>query len=298
MAVPSYNPILARNGIIQSTHSGPMKERYHSLKYVSETALRSEHSKNMTSLLDMHAISGKYLFPQNRKLKKPYWVHVTSIELACYHRIVSNHGLTLVHFHGNGEAVSDYVPFFADLFQDMGLNQLFIEYRGYGGSSGQAKLVAMLDDGDGVLQAAGIRPENAVVFGRSIGSLYAIELAYRQPNLAGLIIESGIADPCERFLNYADLQSSGISESEVRAEAAKYFNHELKLSNYFNPLLILHAEHDGLIDLSHAQRNDQWASSNQKRLVQFPNGNHNTIFQANIRAYLTAVQEFVEGLGR
>ena len=30
------------------------------------------------------------------------------------------------------------------------------------------------------------------MFGRSIGSLYAIELAQRHPNIAGLIIESGI----------------------------------------------------------------------------------------------------------
>lgn len=32
MAVPNYNPTLARNGIIQPGHSEPMKERYHSLK--------------------------------------------------------------------------------------------------------------------------------------------------------------------------------------------------------------------------------------------------------------------------
>lgn len=252
----------------------------------------------MTSILDHQSISGKYLFPQDRTLKRPFVASVNNIELACYRRINDASGFTLIHFHGNGEAVADYVPFMADVFEDMGLNQLFIEYREYGGSSGEAELVAMLADGESVMQAAGIAPEKAVVFGRSIGSLYAIELAYRQPSVAGLIIESGIADPYERFLAYAELESTGISESDVQAEVAKHFNHELKLSGYTNPLLILHTENDGLIDISHAERNYEWSSSTQKRLVRFPKGNHNTIFRANMDKYITAVKEFVEGLQR
>lgn len=198
----------------------------------------------MISLLDHPSISGKYLFPQNRKLKRPFVVRVNNVELACFQRIVDNSGFTLIHFHGNGEAVVDYVPFMADVFEDMGLNQLFVEYRAYGGSSGEAKLVAMLADGEAVMQAA------------------------------------------------------GISESDVRAEVAKHFNHQSKLSGYTNPLLILHAENDRLIDMSHAERNEAWAGSKYKRLVRFPNGDHNTIFPANMNPYIAAVKEFVEGLGR
>ncbi len=251
----------------------------------------------MISLLDHPTISGKYLFPQSRKLKRPFVARVNNVELACFQRIVDKSGFTLIHFHGNGEAVADYVPFMVDVFEDMGLNQLFVEYRAYGGSSGEAQLVAMLADGEAVMQAAGIAPEKAVVFGRSIGSLYAIELAHRQPSVAGLIIESGIADPYERFLTYANLESAGISKSDVQAEVAKHFNHASKLSGYTNPLLILHAENDRLIDISHAERNDAWAGSKHKRLVRFPNGDHNTIFPANMNQYIAAVKEFVKGLG-
>lgn len=252
----------------------------------------------MISVLDHQSISGRYLFPQDRTLKRPFVVRVNNVELACFHRIVDKSGFTLIHFHGNGEAVADYVPHMADVFEDMGLNQLFVEYREYGGSSGEAKLVAMLADGESVMQAAGIAPTKAVVFGRSIGSLYAIELATRQPSIAGLIIESGIADPYERFLTYADLRSAGISESDVQAEVAKHFNHKSKLSCYTHPLLILHAENDFLIDSSHAERNNEWAGSKQKRLVRFPKGDHNTIFRANMVRYIAEVKEFVEGLQR
>ena len=250
----------------------------------------------MTSLLDHQAISGKYLFPQDRKLRRPFRVNVNSVKLACYQKMVDPSAFTLIHFHGNGEAVADYVPFMTDVFDEMGLNQLFIEYRDYGGSSGQAELVAMLDDGEAVMQAVGIAAEKVIVFGRSIGSLYAIELAYRQPNIAGLIIESGIADPSERFLTYADLEFSGISESDVRAEVAKHFDHQLKLSSYTNPLLIMHTENDGLIDISHAERNLEWAGSKSKSLVRFPKGNHNSIYPSNKKSYIAAVEDSIEEL--
>jgi pimeloyl-ACP methyl ester carboxylesterase len=186
----------------------------------------------------------------------------------------------------------------ADVFADMGLNCLFVEYRDYGGSTGEAQLVAMLGDGEAALDAAGVSPEHAIVFGRSIGSLYAIELAHRQPSIAGLIIESGIADPLERFLTYADLESAGLDESDVQSEVKRYFNHKSKLAGYTNPLLTLHCENDGLIDISHAERNHKWAGSRQKQLVRFPKGNHKLIFAVNETEYLDVVGRFVRGLKR
>lgn len=248
------------------------------------------------SILDDLAISGRYMFPQDRLFDDPFIVPVNDVELACYRKIVDSDAFTMVHFHGNGEAVADYLPYLADWFAEMGLNSLFVEYRQYGGSTGKAQLVAMLGDGEAAMMAAGVEPQKAIVFGRSIGSLYAIELASRQPKVAGLIIESGIADPAERFLTYADLKSAGIEEADVHVEVQRYFNHKQKLSGFTNPLLILHTEDDGLIDISHAERNHEWAGSTQKQLVRFPNGNHNTILRANLTEYMAAVGEFVRSV--
>ncbi len=250
------------------------------------------------SVLDQPAISGRYLFPQPRYVNDPLIVEVAGAELACYRKVVDPDSFTVVHFHGNGEAVADYVPHMADVFSDLGLNSLFVEYREYGGSSGKARLVAMLGDGEAVIKAAGLMPEKVVVFGRSIGSLYAIELVHRQPAIAGLILESGIADPAERFLAYADLTSAGIAKSDVLAEVERHFDHRKKLGGYKNPLLIMHTENDGLIEISHAERNHQWAGSAQKRLLRFALGNHNTIFGVNMEAYLAAVGDFHSDMKR
>lgn len=249
------------------------------------------------SFLDHPAISGCYLFPQPRRISDPFVVPVGGAELACYRRIVDPTRFTLVHFHGNGEAVADYVPWLADEVAAFGLNSLFVEYRQYGDSTGKARLVEMLEDGDSVIAAAGITPKKAIAFGRSIGSLYAIELAHRQPTLAGLILESGIAKPSERFLSYADLSGTNCTEDEVIAEAERWFDHQRKLSGYRNPLLVLHAEHDNLVEISHAERNFAWAASLQKRFVRFPVGDHNTIMAYNRPEYFQALRAFVNLVG-
>lgn len=40
--------------------------------------------------------------------------------------------------------------------------------------------------------------------------------------------------------------------------------------------------------------NHRWAGSEQKQLVRFPTGNHNTIFRSNLSEYLEAVRSFVD----
>lgn len=251
-----------------------------------------------TSILDLPAISGCYLFPQPRFVSNPFIVQVDGAELACHRTITDPAQLTLVHFHGNGEAVADYVPWMAEALADLGLNSLFVEYRAYGASTGKAQLSAMLGDGEAVLAAAGLAPEQVIAFGRSIGSLYAIELVHRLPNIAGLVIESGIAAPSERFLARANLTGTGLTAAEVEAAARAGFDHQKKLAGYTNPLLILHTENDGLIDMSHAERNYRWCGSSHKQLLRFPLGNHNSILGMNRREYFQALKDFVMTVGQ
>lgn len=254
-------------------------------------------SDPVQSILDSAAISGCYLFPQPRRVRDPFMVKGLGAELACYRHDINPDGLTVVHFHGNGEAVADYVPDMVDELTKLGLNSLFVEYREYGGSTGKAQLVAMLGDGEAVLAAADIPPAKAIVFGRSIGSLYAIELAHRQPGIAGLIIESGIADPAERFLAYADLAAAGLSEDQVFEEVKQHFNHKRKLSGYSGPLLVMHTENDGLIDISHAERFYKWTGGSQKRLLRFRKGNHNSIMAFNHDEYFKGVASLARAAG-
>ncbi|MBP85716.1 MAG: alpha/beta hydrolase [Planctomycetaceae bacterium] len=253
-------------------------------------------SDRSQSILDSPAISGCYLFPQPRRVPEPFLVDCGDAQLACYRKIVDGEAMTLVHFHGNGEAVADYLPDVVDGLSDLGLNSLFVEYREYGGSTGQAQLVAMLGDGEAVLHTAGLAPQRTIVFGRSIGSLYAIELARRHPQIAGLIIESGIANPGERFLAYTDLSPLDFGENELLAEVKRHFDHKAKLSSYTGPLLVMHTEHDGVVEISHAERNHRWAGSTQKQLLRLSRGDHNSIMALNWDEYFRAIGSFAKAV--
>lgn len=242
---------------------------------------------------DHPVITERYFFPRDDAPASPRMVEVEGASLACAH-LAQGHPRTLLHFHGNGEVVADYVPGLPEILSTMGLNSFFAEFRGYGGSTGVPRLGQMLDDVSALVEAAG-GPENLVVFGRSIGSIYAIEAVHRFPQIAGLILESGIADVLERILLRASPGELGCTEAEVRAAFAERFDHKAKLAGYTGPTLVLHAEHDHLVDKSHGERNARWAGGDCK-LVILPRGDHNSIFFENRDRYLEELAGFVAAL--
>jgi pimeloyl-ACP methyl ester carboxylesterase len=249
-------------------------------------------AKEPMSILDHDIISERYFFPRRRPLEGARMVDVGDAELACF-EVDEGHDLTLVHFHGNGEIVADYLPGFADHIDSLGANSFFAEYRGYGGSTGTPRLAAMLDDVDAIRQQVSRPDEQIVVFGRSVGSIYAIEFAARFPDVAGLVLESGIADVRERILLRATPADLGATPEELRAEFDRLFDHQAKLGRYTGPALVMHTENDHLVDKSHAHRNASWAGR-ECRKVLFERGDHNSIFHVNQAEYLAELGRFLD----
>jgi alpha-beta hydrolase superfamily lysophospholipase len=250
----------------------------------------------MASLFDHPIINERYFFPRPGRPEEEFIVELEDCQLSCHWTEKDPEQLTLLYFHGNGEIVSDYLPDFRDAMLQLGVNVLLAEYRGYGGSTGQPKMAGMLEDVNAIINQSGIAPEKLVVFGRSVGSIYAIETAYRFPNIAGLIIESGISDPLQRIEIRVSPQELGTTQSALHAEAKRLFNHQKKLEAYKRPLLVLHAKHDKLVVVDHAIDNHSWAGSTDKELVIFERGDHNTILYMNQLEYFTKVGDFISRL--
>ena len=244
------------------------------------------------SIADHDIITDRYFFPRPASVGDAQIVDVGEAQLACYFHD-GGHDLTVVHFHGNGEVVADYIPGFANQLDQLGVNTFFAEYRGYGGSTGTPRLGAMLDDVGAIREAVGVPDEKLLVFGRSVGSIYAIEFAARFPEISGLIVESGIADVLERILLRASPQQMGTTLEAMTDEFENLFDHRKKLEAFDGPALFLHAEYDHLVDKSHAERNAEWTGS-KTRLVIFEEGDHNSIFYVNRQAYLEELDRFFE----
>ena len=215
--------------------------------------------------------------------------------LGCYYHLHDPHALTVVHFHGNGETVADYLGEFAEQFDRMGVNLLLAEYRGYGMSNGKPALASMLQDVGRIVSAAGVPQEKLIFFGRSLGSLYAIHGIKLFPQAAGLIIESGIADPLERLLLRVTPQELGVSLEELQEEVLRLMDNRGKLSGYGGKTLVMHTRNDGLVDVSHGERIYGWAGG-EKELKIFERGDHNSILQVNEREYFALVDRFIRSM--
>lgn len=249
-------------------------------------------------IVDHPLISRQIFYPRPSDVESTLAVDVPGARLACfYHHRYANAGV-LLHFHGNGEMAADYAEGYAEFFLRMGANVCFAEYRGYGGSTGVPALGAMLGDGERIVQALGVPPERVVAFGRSLGCVYAMELARRLPRLAGLILESGMADLLDDLTPPVDeADQLGCTAEELLAEIRTHFDFRAALEVYHGKLLVLHADQDAWIPRSHAERLHAWGGGSDKKLVIFPDGDHNTILFANVIEYVAEVTGFLRRAG-
>lgn len=248
-----------------------------------------------SSLLDHPAISQRYFFPRQETPPVPFWVECENARLACAYHKADPKLPTIVHFHGNGEVVSDYLDGFPQLLERIGCNCFLAEFRGYGGSTGKPELGKMLADVSPTIHSIGIPEKKIILFGRSVGSLFAIKAAELFPNVAGMILESAIADPLERLLMRVNPEELHVTDEEFRHIVYQEINIKEILSNFSRPLLILHTRHDGLIDVSHAERLAKWAAG-QVKLIIFPTGTHNDIMFVNSREYFSEINQFIASL--
>ena len=247
------------------------------------------------SILDHPTLSKRYFFPRREAPAEIFWIDCKEARLACAYVAPHPDALTLVHFHGNGEVVADYFPDFAADLTNLGVNVLFVEYRGYGASTGEPGMARILDDVPAIVKALAIVPSQLVAFGRSLGSLYAMELVHCFPESPGLIIESGIADPLERILLRVQPEELDTTAAELAAEVRARLDPKMKLNAYSGPVLILHATDDTMVDASHAMRNAGYAKRATLRLL--PEGDHNNVFDENREEYLAAVALFLKETG-
>ncbi len=247
------------------------------------------------ALLDHPLVSTRYFFPRPAPIASPLWVEVDGARLACaLHRTDVPDPLTIVHFHGNGEVVADWLEggFPEAVAGALGCDLLLAEYRGYGMSTGAPRLGRMLDDVAAIVRAAGVPPARIVLFGRSVGSIFAIEAAARFPEAAGLVLESGIADVLERLLLRVEPEELGATPDALAAAVAARLDHRAKLAAYPGPVLVMHALHDELVPATHARRLAEWAAG-PVALELFERGDHNSILAANAPAYFEAVAALV-----
>jgi len=203
-------------------------------------------------------------------------------------------GANLLFFHGNGEIVADYDEL-GPIYNQMGVNFLAVDYRGYGRSTGQPTVTAMMRDCHVIFEFVQnwLRQNHfkgpVILMGRSLGSAAVLELsAACGDSTDGLIVESGFAyaAPLLQLLGI-DLEALGFKEE-------KGFRNIDKIRNFDKPTLIIHAEFDHIIPFSDGEALYNACPFPQKTFLKIHGANHNDIFMRGLQQYLAAVASLVE----
>jgi alpha-beta hydrolase superfamily lysophospholipase len=199
----------------------------------------------------------------------------------------------ILFFHGNGEVVSDYDEI-APLYHQRRLNLVVADYRGYGKSDGVPTLTGLVQDAHEIFK--GVRKElfqrgsrdHLWIMGRSLGSISAIELAYRyQDGITGIIIESGFPSVVRVMMHLGVPVRSALLE-RIDQECLEM------IEKIFIPTLIIHGESDTLVPLKDANDLYRHLGTDTKEMLVIPSAGHNDIMFVGFQKYFDAIQQFIE----
>jgi pimeloyl-ACP methyl ester carboxylesterase len=129
-----------------------------------------------------------------------------------------------------------------------------------------------------------------------VGAIFAVEWVAQESGIAGLVLESGVADPYQRLALRMSGRELGVSEEALREACFEHLDHQKKLSRYEGPALVLHAAGDTLVEPDHARAHMSYLRG-RKKLVLFPSGGHNTVLAANWNQYLEELRTFLAEVG-
>jgi fermentation-respiration switch protein FrsA (DUF1100 family) len=197
-------------------------------------------------------------------------------------------GRWLLICHGNYGNLSDAgrPQHYAGLL-DLGLNLLAFDYRGYGASTGSPTEDGLYRDAGAawryLTETRRVPAGRIVIFGHSLGSAVAVELATRVP-AAGLILDGALTSVVERA-------QEAYPWVPVRWVARSRFSSIDRMPGLTLPKLFLHARADEVIPFAHGER--LYRAAPPPRTFVALAGGHADAFERDSAAYFGAIRRFV-----
>jgi len=192
----------------------------------------------------------------------------------------------LLFFHGNAGNISHRLELL-EIFHNLGLSSLIIDYRGYGQSQGKVTEQGTYLDAEAAWQyltkGRSIPAENIVIFGMSLGGPIAADLAARQQP-GGLIIGSS-------FTSVPDMGAHLYPILPVRLLSRFRYDTRASLASVSCPVLVIHSPDDEIIPYKNGTRLFD-AAKEPKSFLEI-HGNHNEGFLTSGRLYIEGLDNFI-----
>jgi fermentation-respiration switch protein FrsA (DUF1100 family) len=193
---------------------------------------------------------------------------------------------TLIFFHGNAGNISHRLDSIRQ-FHDLQLTVFIFDYQGYGRSGGRPGERQTYQDAraawDYVTGERAVRPEEIVLFGRSLGAAVAIELATVVDPFA-LIAES-----C--FTSAVDLGTKVYPWLPIRLVRRIHYDSLRRVGDIDAPMLFIHSIDDEIVPFGMGKR----LYNRAPRPKQFLKirGGHNDAFLVSSKLYTETIANFL-----
>lgn len=194
----------------------------------------------------------------------------------------------ILYFHGNAGSLAGWQQIAED-FTSHGYNFLIIDYRGYGKSTGEITEKGLYLDAQAAYQflinEKKFSPDEIIIYGRSIGSGIATELA-SQHRTKGLVLESA-------FTSLKKLANQKMPFLMPSLFLQFHFNNIKKLDDVECPILFISGGKDTLIPPLHTQKLFE-VYSGKKKLLSIPQASHNDLnsFEEYHKGLAKSLQDF------
>jgi uncharacterized protein len=178
---------------------------------------------------------------------------------------------TLLYLHGNGGHIGHRATKVRP-YLEAGFGVLLLSYRGYGPNAGSPTEEGLYADGTAALEflaRSGIASERTVLYGESLGSGVAVELASRMP-VAALILEAP-------FTSIAEMAQHHYPFLPARWLVRDRYDSAAKIAKVRAPLLILHGAKDYIVPERYGRALFE-AALEPKEFCAFLEGGHNDLY--------------------
>jgi uncharacterized protein len=173
----------------------------------------------------------------------------------------------VIFFGGNGDTAALQLPSLVETFPDRAI--YLLNYRGYGGSSGQPTEEALQADALVLFDHVSEKHQDIIVIGRSLGSGIAIRVAAQRP--ASLLI---LVTPFSSVLEIAERQ---FPYFPVRWLLVDKYESWRYASDVHAPALLIAADRDEVVPRSSTEELYAHFRRGVASLMVIPNADHNSI---------------------
>lgn len=194
---------------------------------------------------------------------------------------------TVLFSHGNAGNISHRLDSIR-IFHELGLNVLIYDYRGYGQSEGKPTEAGTYLDvragWDYLVGTRQLKPQQIVLFGRSLGAAMASRLAAEETPGA-LILESA-------FASVPDMAASLYPFLPVRRLSRYHYNNVEHIKKVSAPVLVIHSKGDEMIPWQQGRKIYEMAG--EPKLWLEITGGHNDGFMASYETYTRGLHGFLK----